>query len=240
VRRSVSQEKRFLNDAAHQLRTPLAGLKSQTELALHETDPAALQQRLAKVHAGAERSAHLVHQLLHLARSEADIQRKPLDCAALARDLAKEVAPRALSADVDFGYEGDDSLMVEGEQLLLREALSNLLDNALRYAPVPGRPCQITLSARREVDLGETASQRGGRAAAVLEVQDNGPGLDESARSHVFERFWRGSDLPGGCGLGLAIVKEIAERHGGVARVLPNAPQGLRVQLVLPLAGSGG
>ena len=243
VRRSVSQEKRFLNDAAHQLRTPLAGLKSQTELAQHETDPAALQQRLAKVYAGAERSAHLVHQLLQLARSEADIQLRPVDCAALARDLAREVAPRALAADVDFGYEGQDdpsSLVVRGEQLLLREALANLLDNALRYAPVPGRPCQITLSARREVDFGDPAGQPAGRAVAVLEVQDNGPGLDEGARSHVFERFWRGSDLPGGCGLGLAIVKEIAERHGGVARVLPNVPQGLRVQLVLPLAESGG
>ncbi|UUZ70403.1 hypothetical protein LP416_08455 [Polaromonas sp. P2-4] len=95
VRRSLSQEKRFLNDAAHQLRTPLAGLVSQTELALQETELQAVKQRLVKVHAGALRSAHLVHQLLSLARTEADVSLQPLDIAALAREVAREWTPRA-------------------------------------------------------------------------------------------------------------------------------------------------
>jgi two-component system sensor histidine kinase TctE len=220
VRRSLSQEKRFLNDAAHQLRTPLAGLVSQTELALAESRPEAVRERLTKVLAGAQRSAHLVHQLLSLARHEADIRLQALDLAALARGVARDWTPRALSADVDLGYEGEDHLMVNGEQLLLREALSNLLDNALTYA---GRQSVVTLRVSRQ------------QQQAVIEVEDNGPGLSEADLGHVFERFWRASELPGGCGLGLAIVNEIAHRHGGTASAAVVQPHGLRITLVLPL-----
>ena len=221
VRRSLSQEKRFLNDAAHQLRTPLAGLISQTELALAETDPAALQTRLTKVLAGAQRSAHLVHQLLSLARHETEVRLQRLDVAALAREVAREWTPRALAAGVDLGFEGEDSLNIEGEALLLREALSNLLHNALLYA---GAGSMVTL----RVSCGD------GRA--LLEVEDNGPGLSAQELPHVFERFWRASELPGGCGLGLAIVAEIAQRHGGKARAQAIQPRGLRVSLSLPMA----
>lgn len=220
VRRSLGQEKRFLNDAAHQLRTPLAGLISQTELALAETDPQALRERLGKVLSGAQRSAHLVHQLLSLARNEAEVKLQPLDAAALAREVAREWTPRALAVGVDLGYEGDDSLLIDGEKLLLREALNNLLDNALLYA---GPGSVVTLRVSRQAAL------------AVIEVEDNGPGLSESDLLHVFERFWRASALPGGCGLGLAIVAEIAQRHGGTATALTVSPQGLKIRLSLPL-----
>ena len=220
LRRSLSQEKRFLNDAAHQLRTPLAGLISQTELALQETDPQALQQRLQKVHTGAQRSAHLVHQLLSLARTEADVILLPVDAAALAREVAREWTPRAVAASVDLGYEGEDSLIVPADKLLLREVLSNLIDNALRYA---GHGTQVTLRAR---------SQEG---QCVLEVEDDGPGLTDAELERVFERFWRASALPGGCGLGLAIVAEIAQRHGGVASAHHARPHGLIIRLELPL-----
>ncbi|MEO8118474.1 MAG: sensor histidine kinase [Rhodoferax sp.] len=222
VRRSLGQEKRFLNDAAHQLRTPLAGLISQTELALAESDPHALQERLTKVLAGAQRSAHLVHQLLSLARNEADVRLQTIDAAALAREVAREWTPRALAAGVDLGYEGESSLLVEGEKLLLREALSNLLDNALLYA---GTGSVVTLRVTRA------------NHQAMIEVEDNGPGLSQANLQHVFERFWRASELPGGCGLGLAIVAEIAHRHGGSATALAVQPQGLRIRLSLPLAG---
>lgn len=221
VRRSLGQEKRFLNDAAHQLRTPLAGLISQTELALTETDPQALRARLTKVLSGAQRSAHLVHQLLSLARKEAEVKLVPLDVAELARDVARQWTPRALKAGIDLGYEGAEHLRVAGDALLLQEALSNLIDNALLYA---GAGSEVTL---RVQALGQQA---------LLEVQDNGPGLSGDDLPHVFERFWRASDLPGGCGLGLAIVHEIMQRHGGNATVQNAQPHGLRVQLVLPLA----
>lgn len=220
LRRSLSQEKRFLNDAAHQLRTPLAGLISQTELAMQETDPQALQQRLLKVHTGAQRSAHLVHQLLSLARTEADVILLPVDAAALAREVAREWTPRAVAAGVDLGYEGEDSLIVPADKLLLREVLSNLIDNALRYA---GQETQVTLRAR---------SQEG---QCMLEVEDDGPGLTDAELERVFERFWRASALPGGCGLGLAIVAEIAQRHGGTATAHHARPHGLLIRLALPL-----
>ena len=221
LRRSLSQEKRFLNDAAHQLRTPLAGLISQTELALQETDPQALQQRLTKVHTGAVRSAHLVQQLLALARTEAEVTLLPVDVAALAREVAREWTPRALAAGVDLGYEGEDALVVPADRLLLREALSNLIDNAVRYA---GRDATVTLRARAQ------------QGHCVLEVEDNGPGMSDADLAHLFERFWRASELPGGCGLGLAIVAEIAQRHGGTASAHHAHPRGLTVRLQLALA----
>jgi two-component system sensor histidine kinase TctE len=220
LRRSLSQEKRFLNDAAHQLRTPLAGLISQTELAQQETDPEALKLRLEKVHTGAQRSAHLVHQLLSLARTEADVPLHPLDAATLSREVAREWTPRAVAAGVDLGFEGDDTLTVPGDKLLLREALNNLIDNALRYA---GRNATVTLRARAQGDN------------CILEVEDNGPGLWPFEIERVFERFWRASELPGGCGLGLAIVAEIAQRHSGNAVAMASQPQGLRIRLILPL-----
>lgn len=219
VRRSLGQEKRFLNDAAHQLRTPLAGLIGQAELALGEADPQALRERLGKVLAGAQRSAHLVHQLLALARNEADVTLKPLDLADLAREVAREHAPRALAAGIDLGYEGPERCPALGEPLLLREALVNLIDNALRYA---GAPCAVT------VEVGQDSSR------VWLAVHDDGVGVAPAALVHLFERFWRASDAPGGCGLGLAIVAEVAARHAGAARAQGLTPHGLRIELNWP------
>jgi len=218
VARSVNQEKRFINDAAHQLRTPLAGLISQVELAQGETSDPLLGQRLGKVLTGAQRSAHLVHQLLALARNETQARREPLDLAALAREVAREWTPRALAAGMDLGYEGQHHLPLQGDALQLREAMANLIDNALRYTPSGTR---ITLRA--------SATPEGAR----LELEDNGPGLSPQDMAQVFQRFWRASEQAGGCGLGLAIVQEIARRHGGEARVEAVLPHGLRVILQL-------
>ncbi len=232
VQRSVSQEKRFLNDAAHQLRTPLAGLKTQLDLAMRESDPAALKERLIKVNSGVERSSHLVHQLLRLARSEADIELAPLDVAQLAADVAREAAPAALAAGVDFGYEGEEHIQVRGNALLLGEALSNLIDNAVRYA---GKGSTVTLRARTETlpAHGVGADLVPAHTTVVLEVEDNGPGLAYETRARIFERFYRASDLPGGAGLGLAIVQEVAQRHGGHAVAEAVAPHGLCIQIRL-------
>jgi two-component system sensor histidine kinase TctE len=212
VRRSVTQEKRFINDAAHQLRTPLAGLISQTDLALRDEHLPSLKDRLHKVHAGAQRSAHLVNQLLALARCGSEVALSRLDLATLAQDVAREFSPRAVAAQVDLGYEGLDHAVVLGNDLLLREALGNLIDNALRYGlPTPsGEPRRITVGVEH---LG---------AHVALSVDDNGPGLLPEQQSQAFERFWRASEQPGGCGLGLAIVQEIALRHGGQASLQAN------------------
>ncbi len=154
-----------------------------------------------------------------LARSETVAQTAPLDLADLAREVAREWTPKALAAGMDLGYEGEDHAPMLGDALQLREALSNLIDNALRYTP---RGTEITLSVWRSAQ------------GLILRVQDNGPGLDETGRAQAFDRFWRASDLPGGCGLGLSIVREIARRHGGEAHVEAVSPQGLRIDLVLP------
>jgi two-component system sensor histidine kinase TctE len=218
VRRAMQQEKRFLNDAAHQLRTPLAGLKGQLELALAETDPEALKSRLVKVNAAVERSAHLVHQLLSLARSEGEFPVDAIDVARLAQELAREWTPRMLALGIDFGYEGEQTLPWRGNGLLIREALNNLIDNAARYA---GRGATVTLRTR----LAD--------GKAVLEVEDDGPGLSEAQRLQLFQRFVRATDAPGGVGLGLAIAREIAQRHGGDASVEPVEPRGLRARIEL-------
>lgn len=218
VARNVNQEKRFINDAAHQLRTPLAGLISQVELAQHETADPVLGARLNKVRTGAERSAHLVHQLLTLARTETTARRDTLDLAALAREVAREWTPRAVTAGIDLGFEGEEHRTVQGDALQLREAMANLIDNALRYSP---RGSAVTLKVE--------ATGQGAR----LVVEDNGPGLSDDDMAHVFQRFWRAHEQPGGCGLGLAIVREIARRHGGDAQVEHVVPQGLRVVLTL-------
>jgi two-component system sensor histidine kinase TctE len=224
VRRSMQQEKRFLNDAAHQLRTPLAGLKGQLELALAEKDPDALQSRLVKVNAAVERSAHLVHQLLSLARTEGEFPVDDIDVARLAQELAREWTPRLLAQGIDFGYEGEDVLPWRGNGLLIREALNNLIDNAARYA---GRGATVTLRTRRSGDH------------AVLEVEDDGPGLSSADRLQVFERFVRASDVSGGVGLGLAIAREIARRHGGDATLHAAQPHGVIARLELSHMGKG-
>lgn len=239
VQHNVQAQRRFISDAAHQLRTPLAGLKSQTELALTEaTDPsrqAQLMTRLLRVQESAGRSAHLVNQLLALARTEPEsLTSQPLqrlDLGRLAREVTAELVPRALQRGIDLGYgdaggdEADErqpALEVMGIALLLREALVNLIDNALLYA---GTGAAVTVLVRPAAS-GEVE----------LTVSDNGPGIAADLQPRVFERFFRGTQQGNGCGLGLAIVKEIVERHGGRLSLGNLQPQGLRVVATLPLA----
>jgi two-component system sensor histidine kinase TctE len=226
VQESVTAQRRFISDAAHQLRTPLAGLKSQTELALAETDAAALHARLQRVHDSATRSAHLVNQLLTLARAEpgaaiAPGQLSRVDLRRMAADLCAEAVPRARAAGIDLGFEADDGATVatQGHPLLLREALANVVDNALRYA---GRGAEVTVRALRQ---GPTAH---------LEVTDSGPGVAPEDRERMFERFARGTTAGDGAGLGLAIVREIVERHHGSVALEAHTPRGLRVCIALP------
>ena len=227
VQHSVDAQKRFIGDAAHQLRTPLAGLKSQTELALALATEPEMQQRLQRVHESATRSAHLVTQLLTLARSEPEAAPATgtarFDLHAMLQALVSQWVPRALKAGVDLGWapESDGPVWVNGPPLLLQEAVVNLLDNALQYA---GRDSEVTVGLRVHDNWAE------------LEVADTGPGLPPGAQDRVFERFYRATDQGNGCGLGLAIVRQIVHRMGGEVRLQPVQPHGLVVQLRLPLA----
>jgi len=233
VQGSVATQRRFISDAAHQLRTPLAGLKSQTELALTDATDPALHARLERVHQSATRSAHLVAQLLTLARAEPEtaavIGRSRFDLRKLAHELAAEMVPRALKASVDLGIDEDaesaapGELLVDGNPLLVREALANVVDNAIRYS---GSGQEVTLRTRRDGEY------------ALVEVDDTGPGIPPALHASVFERFFRVSPEGTGSGLGLAIVKEIVERHHGQVALQSLQPHGLRVAVRLPLVGS--
>ena len=229
VHESVAAQRRFVNDAAHQLRTPLAGLKSQTELALDENVDPARQPRLQRVHESAVRSAHLVNQLLSLARAEPESalaqHSARVDLRELAREVTAEWVPKALQAGVDLGLDdaGETALpvVVQGHPLLIREALQNLIDNAIRYA---GASSEVTVGVLRDGSSG------------VLQVSDTGPGIPPDLHRAVFERFVRATHEGSGCGLGLAIVKSIAERHGGRVALAGMTPHGLQVSIALPLA----
>lgn len=231
VQNTVATQKRFIGDAAHQLRTPLAGLKSQTEIALQLSTEPELRARLQRVHDSATRSAHLVNQLLTLARAEPESamaqDRSVFDLQRMAQQLTAEWVPRALRARMDLGVDEQATapVWVQGNELLIREALTNLIDNALLYA---GEGSQITVRV--------SAERANNRPWACLQVSDNGPGLAPQDRARVLERFVRATDTGNGCGLGLAIVKEITERHAGQVRLSAAHPQGLCVRIELPLA----
>jgi two-component system sensor histidine kinase TctE len=208
----LAAQQRFIADAAHQLRTPIAGLRTQTELARRQTSPVDVEAALAQLQTAAERTTHLINQLLSLARAEpsADHARpvKKLDLGALARDVTTDHVPRALTKNIDLGFEGGDAIPpIAGDDFLLREMLGNLIDNAINYTQPGGR---VTVR----------LSQVQGNLH--LSVEDNGPGIPESEREAVLERFHRvlGTGVEG-AGLGLSIVREIVTRHGGQIRLLP-------------------
>lgn len=226
----LAAQRRFVADAAHQLRTPLTGLKTQAELGLRTTDAAAVRSSLRQIVAGTDRTAHLVNQLLSLARAEPEgqvtVRRERLDLTRLARDTTADWIPRALEHGIDLGFEGEEPLWIEGDATLLRELTGNLIDNAIAYCP---SGTEVTVAVHRD----------GPRA--LLTVTDGGPGVPEAERERVFERFHRvlGAGAEGS-GLGLAIVRQIAERHGGEAR-LDAGPggRGTCVRVSLPaLAGA--
>lgn len=217
---------RFISNAAHQLRTPLAGLQIELESALREQDPAAQRDALAGLLHGLTRLRHLTHQLLILSRSEdsagAMLAMRPVDIAELARNALERLMDRAVIAGVDLGYEGPDAgVMVMGEPQLLREAIANLVDNALRYGAAEG---VVTASV-------ETTGEE-----IRLSVNDNGPGIAPPLRARVTERFWRGDASGDGCGLGLAIVAEIASRHGASLAIGTSPLGGTQVTLGFPSA----
>jgi two-component system sensor histidine kinase TctE len=203
VAESSDNQQRFLANAAHQLRTPLAALQAHTELALAQGVPQAQRTELEQVHRATIRTARLATQLLALARAEPGGYRgevhKAVNLRALVESAADEWVHRALAKDIDLGFELADA-QARGDALLLREAIGNLVHNAIEYTPQGGR-----------VTVRTGASDAG----TFLEVEDDGPGIPPAERTQVFERFYRVSGTPGaGSGLGLSIVREIAAAHG--------------------------
>jgi two-component system, OmpR family, sensor histidine kinase TctE len=219
---AAQNQRRFLANAAHQLRTPLAGLQAHTELALAQPVPEACRSHLEQVHQATIRTARLANQLLALARAEPGGGEQPpeqVDLKSVVEAEADTWVHQALAREVDLGFELQGAA-VQGDPFLLREALANLVHNAIEY------------------------SQRGGRvtvrtgcsgALSFAEVEDEGPGIAPQERERVLERFYRVPGTPGtGSGLGLAIVSEIAAGHGGAVTVGGNGVKGCRVALTFP------
>jgi len=225
---ALAAQQRFIADAAHQLRTPIAGLKTQTELALRQAPAGDAHTTLRQLRSATEQTTHLVNQLLSLARAEPPGGRahpsQRLDLHALARSATTDWVPRALERNVDLGFDTDsERVEIEADPFLLREMLNNLLDNAIRYTHAGG---QVTVRVGFEA----------GRPR--VSVEDNGPGIPESERGRVFERFYRvlGTGAEG-CGLGLAIVREIAQSHGAEVKLASAVDgTGTTVHVIFPAA----
>lgn len=214
---NIQMQKRFIADAAHQMKTPLAGMRMQSELALRQSSAQEIHRSLEQLSKSSESATRLVNQLLALARAENQTpQAAPfasVNLATLARDAVQEWVQSAFSRRIDLGFEQPGhAVVIRGNPTMLREMLNNLVDNALRYTPAHG---SVTVRVRMDETLDR----------ACLEVEDTGPGIPAAERAHVFERFYRildQSHSAEGSGLGLAIVREIAQQHQAEVDVFSN------------------
>jgi len=228
VNAQAESQRRFVADAAHQLRTPLAGLQAQVEAwALPASDSITLRaDQLQKLRDATRRTSQLANQLLALSRADARASmsepRQPVDLKALCEEVLEEYLDRAGARQIDLGLEAAE-VQVQGYAWLLRELLSNLVDNAVRYTPAGGH---VTL---------RCGPRAAGQGTALLEVEDDGPGVPEPERARLLERFYRVPGTSGeGNGLGLAIADEIARVHGSQLQIGAGAQGcGLRCTLWL-------
>jgi two-component system sensor histidine kinase TctE len=224
--RLANAQRQFLADASHQLRTPLAIVKTQAEFGLRQGALEPKDEALAAIVAQTVAATRSANQLLLLARVSPGETEMPaferFDFAALAERTTVDFLPLARSKGIDLGFDGPSTgLHLNGSPDWLREALANVIDNALRHTPAKG---QVT------VRVGQTGDQ------VQLDVADTGPGIAPGERERVFERYYRIAGTAGeGSGLGLAIVREICTRHRGTVSLLEGAPSGLDVRIMLPL-----
>jgi two-component system, OmpR family, sensor histidine kinase TctE len=199
----IEAQRRFVANAAHQLRTPLAGLKTQTELAMRQENMVELQRILKQVNRSASNVTRLVNQLLSLAKLEpagaSSLRQSAIDLNLVVKEATRDLVPYALENNIDLGFEdAAKPALITADSWSIRELITNLVDNAIRY-------CQAGGTVTVKVKCGDLVE---------LSVEDDGPGIPYTEREHVFERFYRllGNNVAGS-GLGLAIVKEIAQSH---------------------------
>ena len=215
VSNTMAKQQRFISDAAHQLKTPLAGLKTQAEYALREKHPAKVAHALDQMNQASGNLSHLVDQLLSLTKVEPDgaasIIFESVNLGQLAQKVASDWVNAARKKNIDLGFSGNgQTILVQGSDVLLRELMNNLIDNAIRYTPAGG-----------SITLGVKLGIKDDNEKPVFYVQDSGIGISAENQAFVFERFYRvlGTQQEG-CGLGLTIVQEIAERHNAGVSVV--------------------
>jgi two-component system sensor histidine kinase TctE len=211
LRDANTLQQRFLANAAHQLRTPLAGLQMHLELLLRRELAADVRAELTRMHGATVRASRLANQLLALAKAESapeeGQQFEIIDLRSIADAAARDWAAKAHAQKIDLGF-ALERAVIPGDPLLLPEMVDNLIDNALRYTPAGG---SVTVNTGCEQDT------------PYLSVEDTGPGIPANERSKVLERFYRIAGTPGeGSGLGLAIVQEVVDRHGGILEINSN------------------
>jgi two-component system OmpR family sensor kinase len=220
---SMAAQRRFVADAAHELRTPVAALSLQVQVAERAARPAERSAAFGELRKGTERATRMVEQLLRLAQLAPDAlppSFEPVDLASVAREVVGEMAARASAEGIDLGADAADAAPVLGARAELHSLITNLVDNALRYAP---QGSEVTVRVSSEA------------AHVAMAVIDAGPGIAPAEREAVFERFQRrpGDSTPG-TGLGLAIARAIVERHGGAISLEDALPRGLAARVHLP------
>ena len=228
LEKAILSRQRFIADAAHQLRTPIAGIKTQIDLALRQTDKVSLQNSLQQLNIGTGRIVRLINQMLNLAQVGPDADRvidlKTINLSELVQKVTMEWVPLALRRDIDLGYEGpEEEIVMQGDALRIKILLDNLIDNATCYSSRGGH---VTTRLENSDNV-------------ILSVEDNGPGIPREQRNLVFQRFYRilGSEAEG-CGLGLSIVKEIADLHEATAVIAePKTHGGTLVRIIFPKPG---
>ncbi len=217
---AIISQQRFVANAAHQLRTPLAGLKLQAERAQREDNVISMRPALTQIQSSADKVTHMITQLLALARSgpiEGSHQMTKIDLYELVKNACIDWIPKALEKNIEISFDSkEQSHFVEGDRILLTELFANILDNAITYGYQQGN-IFVTLTTSPHL---------------CLSIEDNGPGIQKLERDKIFERFYR---IPGstgdGCGLGLAIVKEIADLHQLKVLISASDKGGVRIDL---------
>ena len=221
---TLGRLKSFTSEAAHQIRTPLAGLKSQAQNALEEQDKSVRREQLQRVIQCSDLLGETVTQLLnqavlaHRFQSEA---LKPVALERITKDVCREVAVAALNQNVEVVYQDDEQeVLIDGDDFALKQMIRNILENAIKYSP---KGAQVEVEIKTESEPMPSSAQ--------LLIADHGPGIPDSEKAHVFERFYRSQNNPrSGSGLGLAIAREVAEHHKATLTLRDNQPQGLVVE----------
>lgn len=231
--RALEQQRHFTADASHELRTPVAIIRGEADVALDASNPSVkeLRDSLSVIRGGSEQLSRTVNDMFLLARADAgqvELRLAACNLSDVAQDVVRSVRTIAAQKAVQVNVDSRDDLEVIADESLLRRALSNLVENAIKHAPSRG---VIQVSAERA--MGQVR----------ILVSDDGPGVPEHARALIFDRFYRvdsarghdGSQLGAGAGLGLAIAREIAELHGGTLKIADSAGVGATFVLSLPV-----